>query len=227
MGNDLEYNINFFKTKEVTGENPLLWVTKYVFQKHGLCEAFNIAEDKLVHFVNEIEDSYNPTNPYHNNTHAADVTWSLHYLCTSGLDKTLSKLEIFACFFAAIVHDCDHPGFNNNFLIATSHQLALLHNDISPLENHHCSTGFSYALKPQNNILEGMKKQDYKKFRSLAIYFVLGTDFGRNSEIMQRLEQLACYEWPTDNVEERKLIILLCLKCADIGHVSKSFELHR
>lgn len=56
-------------------------------------------------------------------------------------------MEIFAIIFSAIIHDCDHPAYNNNFLITTSHSIALKHNDSSPLENHHCAMGFLCARK--------------------------------------------------------------------------------
>jgi len=226
MAEDLEYNLDLFKAEEILGEKPLKWVARMVFKSHGIAEAFKIDEKKLNEFLSNTEGTYAPENPYHNNVHAADVTWNLHYLlCTSGLNMTMTKLELFACIFSAIIHDCDHPGYNNNFLVATSHPLALAHNDRSPLENHHCSTGFSLAL--QSDLFSGMTKEEYKKFRNLVIFFVLGTDFGRNGEILQTIQQIENVHWPTNSPEDRKLIILLCLKCADIGHVSKTFDLHR
>lgn len=43
---------------------------------------------------------------------------------------------------AAISHDVDHPGFNNQFLVATKDEIALLYNDQSVLENHHVAQTF-------------------------------------------------------------------------------------
>lgn len=43
----------------------------------------------------------------------------------------LSKLELFSCLISAIIHDCDHPGQTNKFLIEISDPLAILHNDNS------------------------------------------------------------------------------------------------
>ena len=37
-----------------------------------------------------------------------------------------------------IIEDVGHLGFNNQFLVATSHELAVIYNDKSPLENMHC-----------------------------------------------------------------------------------------
>ena len=49
---------------------------------------------------------------------------------------------MFAALVAAAVHDVDHPGRSNQFLIETSDELALLYNDNSVLENHHLAVAF-------------------------------------------------------------------------------------
>ena len=49
---------------------------------------------------------------------------------------------MFAALVAAAVHDVDHPGRSNQFLIETSDNLALLYNDNSVLENHHLAVAF-------------------------------------------------------------------------------------
>ncbi|KAG1675131.1 hypothetical protein FOA52_003354 [Chlamydomonas sp. UWO 241] len=45
-------------------------------------------------------------------------------------------------YLAAIAHDHDHRGVNNDFLVRSAHPLALLYNDASPQEHHHVSSVF-------------------------------------------------------------------------------------
>lgn len=45
-------------------------------------------------------------------------------------------------YLAAVCHDYDHPGLNNDFLVKSHHRLAISHNDRSPLENHHAASSF-------------------------------------------------------------------------------------
>ncbi len=47
------------------------------------------------------------------------------------------RLSLLASYIAALVHDFEHSGVNNDFLIKTSHDLAITYNLQSPLENHH------------------------------------------------------------------------------------------
>ena len=45
-------------------------------------------------------------------------------------------------YLAAAVHDTDHPGYSNVFLINTKNKMALRYNDKSVLENHHVALAF-------------------------------------------------------------------------------------
>ena len=53
-----------------------------------------------------------------------------------------TELEVLAVLVAAAVHGVDHPGRNNLFMVNTGHELALLYNDNSVLENHHLAVAF-------------------------------------------------------------------------------------
>ena len=57
-----------------------------------------------------LEAKYN-RHPYHNATHAADVTQNVGVmLAADDLPGRLSKLEVLAMLLAAAVHDVNHPG---------------------------------------------------------------------------------------------------------------------
>ena len=53
-----------------------------------------------------------------------------------------TQLEVLAALVAAVIHDVDHPGRNNQFLVVTEDPLAILYNDESVLENHHLALAF-------------------------------------------------------------------------------------
>ena len=58
-------------------------------------------------------------------------------------------LELLGCYLAAIIHDYGHRGVNNDFLIKTGDPLAMLYNDVSPMENHHVAAAFALMVQDQ------------------------------------------------------------------------------
>lgn len=72
-------------------------------------------------FMATLEDHYVKDNPFHNSMHAADVTQSTNVLLnTPALEGVFTPLEVGGALFAACVHDVDHPGLTNQFLINSS-----------------------------------------------------------------------------------------------------------
>ena len=45
--------------------------------------------------------------------------------------SVFTPLEIMSALFAAAIHDVDHPGVTNQYLVSTSSELAIIYNDES------------------------------------------------------------------------------------------------
>jgi len=89
-----------------------------------------------------------------------------------------TALEIGIMYMAAAVHDFEHPGFNNPYLVNTRHELAIRYNDKSPLENHHAASAFALMNQENNNsnVFVHLSKEDKKKSRERIINMILHTD---------------------------------------------------
>ncbi len=124
-----------------------------------------------------MQDGYND-NPYHNARHAADVLQSMHVIMTRGglMPGYVDQTAMLAAYLAAIVHDYEHRGRNNDFLINTHDDLAVQFNDRSPMENHHLAAAFALLKQPTQGCLEGLSKPVWKKVRALMIDLVLSTE---------------------------------------------------
>lgn len=86
-----------------------------------------------------LEDHYVKDNPFHNSMHAADVTQSTNVLLnTPALEGVFTPLEICGALFAACIHDVDHPGLTNQFLINSSEFITILTRD-QPIANPNLS----------------------------------------------------------------------------------------
>ena len=58
----------------------------------------------------------------------------------------LEPCEVMSILLAAAIHDYDHPGYTNAFLIAKGDPLAILYNDKSVLENHHVAAAWKLMI---------------------------------------------------------------------------------
>jgi 3'5'-cyclic nucleotide phosphodiesterase len=76
-------------------------------------------------------------------------------------------LHTLACLTAAIVHDFEHGGLTNDFLVNSLDDLALRYNDRSPLENHHLAAAFALLRIPELNWLNSLPRSEFDRFRKV------------------------------------------------------------
>uniref|UniRef100_A0A3B5ABM2 Phosphodiesterase n=1 Tax=Stegastes partitus TaxID=144197 RepID=A0A3B5ABM2_9TELE len=169
-----KWSFNIFRVAEFSNNRPLSCVMYAIFQERELLKTFRIPVDTFVTYVMTLEDHYHGNVAYHNSLHAADVTQSTHVLLsTPALDAVFTDLEILAALFAAAIHDVDHPGVSNQFLINTNSELALMYNDESVLENHHLAVGFKLLHQENCDIFQNLTKRQRQSLRKLVIDMML------------------------------------------------------
>jgi len=223
-----KWTFDVFEFNKKTNGRPLYFIGLTLFKYHGLIDAFDIPEETLKSFLNAVENGYRD-NLYHNKIHAADVTQSVNFfLTTGGLGELLTPLELMAMILAALVHDLDHVGFNNAFLINTEDPLALLHNDKSVLENHHIHQTYTLLRNKEHNFLCNVEKAQLKELREMIIELILDTDFSKHFDLLGQFKAKHTSETGLDMEKKAEKLLLLgiALKCADVGHTAKAHALH-
>lgn len=101
------------------------------------------------------------------------------------LGANFPALELMALYTAAAMHDFDHPGRTNAFLVSTFAPIALAYNDRSVLESYHAAAAWSlFFSSPDYNWLRSLDTSEFKRFRFLVIEFILATDLKRHFEIL-------------------------------------------
>jgi hypothetical protein len=137
-----------------------------------------------------------------------------------GLMPSVSR---FALMIGALVHDCDHPGHNNDFEVSTESSLAQKYGNIAVLEHHHVAVAESILAKPGCNILESFNEETVTIFKKLLNYIVLGTDMGVHKEIVSDMDTFAELD-PTSQAS----MFTLCraiLHAADLSNPVRAFEI--
>ncbi|XP_066446826.1 cGMP-inhibited 3',5'-cyclic phosphodiesterase 3A isoform X2 [Eleutherodactylus coqui] len=150
------------------------------------------------------------------------------YGCLAG---NIPSLELMALYVAAAMHDYDHPGRTNAFLVATNAPQAVLYNDRSVLENHHAAAAWNLFLsRPEYNFLVNLDHMEFKRFRFLVIEAILATDLKKHFDFLAEFNTKVNedvgpgIDWSNEN--DRLLVCQMCIKLADINGPAKCKELH-
>jgi high affinity cGMP-specific 3',5'-cyclic phosphodiesterase 9 len=109
----------------------------------------------------------------------------------TGLCETLDMVDRMILIVSAICHDLDHPGFNNAYQVNAKTELAIIYNDQSPLENHHCAVAFTILKDPDTNILKNVPEKEWWEIRKGIIRCILATDMAKHGEYMNKTKSIA------------------------------------
>ncbi|XP_023324093.1 cAMP-specific 3',5'-cyclic phosphodiesterase 4C [Eurytemora carolleeae] len=230
------WGMNVFAPGELIKDQRILTCVTYkIFQDRDISRSFRIPGDTLINFLMTLEDHYLKHVPYHNNYHAADVTQSTHILLRSpALEGVFTPLEELAALLASSVHDVDHPGLTNQYLINTSSELALMYNDESVLENHHLAVA-SKILQNQNcDILSALSNKQRMSVRKMMIDMVLATDMSKHMSLLADLKTMVETKKVAgsgvlllDNYNDRIQVLQNMVHCSDLSNPTKPLKLYR
>ncbi|XP_076343668.1 3',5'-cyclic-AMP phosphodiesterase 4C-like isoform X2 [Tachypleus tridentatus] len=238
LGKELEdvdkWGVNIFQIAELSNMRPLTAVTYTIWRDREILKTFNISCTTAVNFLMTLEDHYLKI-PYHNCIHAADVTQSLHVLLLSpALNAVFTDLEILTALFAAAIHDVDHPGVTNQYLVSSSSELAIMYNDESVLENHSLAVAFKILQDENCNIFVNLNNKQRQSLRRISIDMVLATDMSKHMSLLAGLKTMVETKKVTgsgvlllDNYTERIQVLQNMIHCADLGGPTKPLEMYK
>ncbi|XP_051556688.1 cAMP-specific 3',5'-cyclic phosphodiesterase 4C-like isoform X2 [Myxocyprinus asiaticus] len=229
------WGVDIFKISEYSRNRPLTVAMYTIFQERDLLKSFKIPIDTFITYMMALEENYHSDVAYHNNLHAADVVQSTHVLLsTPALEAVFTDLEILAAMFASAIHDVDHPGVSNQFLINTNSELALMYNDSSVLENHHLAVGFKLLQEENCDIFQNLTKKQRQSLRKMVIDMVLATDMSKHMNLLADLKTMVETKKVTslgvlllDNYSDRIQVLQNMVHCADLSNPTKPLELYR
>ncbi|XP_039436278.1 cAMP-specific 3',5'-cyclic phosphodiesterase-like isoform X2 [Culex pipiens pallens] len=229
------WGIDIFKIETLSNNRPLTCIAFAIFQDRDILNTLMIPSKVFLAFMTTLEDHYVKDNPFHNSLHAADVAQSTHVLLnTPALENVFTPLEICAALFAACIHDVDHPGLTNQFLINSSSELAIMYNDESVLENHHLAVAFKLLQNEECDILRNVQKKQRQTFRKMVIDMVLSTDMSKHMTLLADLKTMVETKKVAgsgvlllDNYTDRIQVLENLVHCADLSNPTKPLPLYK
>eukprot|EP00094_Tigriopus_californicus_P008805 TCALIF_08486-PA protein Name:"Similar to dnc cAMP-specific 3',5'-cyclic phosphodiesterase, isoform F (Drosophila melanogaster)" AED:0.10 eAED:0.10 QI:0/0.57/0.37/0.87/1/1/8/414/421 len=245
-----DWGLNIFHVNDIAVDKGLTVIGYTIFKENDLINQFKIPHKTVLAFFMTLEEHYLKEVPYHNSVHAADVLHSTNILLHSPalnvgsvlvgigaaitsntIHKSMLKslfqgvftpLEVLGGLFAAAIHDVDHPGLTNQYLINTSSELALMYNDESVLENHHLAVAFKLVQNKDCDIFINLNKKQRQTLRKMVIDMVLATDMSKHMSLLADLKTM---------VETKKVagsgVLQNMVHCADLAGPTKPLDLYR
>lgn len=192
-------------------DHELLTVIQPVFEHTGCMSKCTISPSLLHNWALAVRNGYH-ANPFHNWFHAFSVFQMCYFqfFRAPSIVEKLTLLDVFGLLISCLCHDIDHPGFNNSFLIESESPLALRHNDISVLENHHASLTCELMRREACAIAAGLDHGSRKKLRETVIRCILDTDMAHHGSMCQKLQS-------TKVLEDKQLLRGACIHSCDLS----------
>lgn len=203
-----------------------------VLEYYDIPAKYSIDVDALHNFSAYAMERHNPDAAYHNWHHGVScMHMSFLLLSLGGADAHLTDDHIFALLFAALVHDVDHAGHNNDFEVKTATDRAAKYGNDSVLENHSITITYEEILTRDGcDIFGGLKaegrEEEWKVLLDMAKDYVLWTDPARHGELLKKLatkhEEASAASttsmWSRDDPESRSLLCRMIIHAADISN---------
>ena len=144
------------------------------------------------------------------------------------LSTLVEPSDVLALLVAALAHDMDHTGQNNAFHVATSSELAIVYNDKSVLENHHCASLFALMSDSSCDIFANIPQKNRREMRDLIIATILSTDMAVHFKNVDRLSAaLSAGDLDLSKRDDKSFILEILVHSADIANPCRTESIYR
>lgn len=218
-----EFSERLFNIMNYNDEDRIIMVLK-MFVSLGVIRKLQVPFQKLVQFVCTVRACYTDC-PYHNWTHAVDVTQFIFSCVMRGrLRLYLQDIELFALLLASICHDIDHRGLNNSFHKKAKTALGILYEERPIMEMHHSALSIRLLGLPENDLLEGIDSQTEKShFFDFFVKIILATDMDKHSAYIKEFEEITS-NFDKRNERHRLLLAQILMKAGNMSNTTRPFE---
>ncbi|CAD8087700.1 unnamed protein product [Paramecium primaurelia] len=225
---EIDFNIDYlqyWKLQDNIQTRVFIETSINLFKRFRIAQTLKIQkQDMIGDFALKLFMQYH-NNLYHNSLHALDVANSTAFFLKNGLNEQLDEFEQACLIVSSLAHDLGHPGLNNGFMTTNKCKLALLYNDQSVLENYHSFLLFQILQQEQFNLIQNLGLPEQKGFRKYCLNLILDTDLTKHFQLMNRFQNYL--DLSESQVNDKTLVMSICIKCADVGHGAKQLKMHK
>uniref|UniRef100_A0A7S3PSH8 PDEase domain-containing protein n=1 Tax=Aplanochytrium stocchinoi TaxID=215587 RepID=A0A7S3PSH8_9STRA len=165
-----------------------------------------------------MKNNYND-NPFHNWEHGFSVAnmATLFLVRNPELMEQLGDEYTLAFFIAALGHDLDHPGNDNNFIIQSKDELAEKYNHKSVLENHHANTLIDILHQQKNDVFSKLEKEKRMEIIEFMKDLIIATDMTFHLTHMSTLNTVDYFPKTMRHEEDRQKLLRVIMHACDLS----------
>lgn len=210
---------------------PLFQVFMTIWYSQKMSLLVKAKTEKVQEYVRAVEAGYHRQNPYHNNSHAAEVTLMTYqiwtYLSAGSFKGYFEQVDLLVVLLAAAIHDIGHPATNNDFLVKTKAELALRYHDTAVLENFHLATAFQLMRSRSISMLDhNLPSPPVTSLRRRIVEIVLATDMAVHKKQVDDMARSV--ERHTNRQEiDKRMLEQYIVHTADVGHPFRPVPQHQ
>ena len=224
-----EWDFDLFDFEAKSGGTPVTAMVIHLIRLNGLEDTLGLNVSNIVRFVSKIEAGYKKRDevPFHNMSHAADVVQgTAFFLAQAKIKEHITPLDVYALILAAAMHDHNHPGVNNAFLVNTRDDLAVLYNDASVLEMYHLASSWRLLLAKDCDVFDSLSPEQYAEVRQTIVHVILGTDMKYHFDHLTKFKTRAgAGAFDSPDRKDVRLLLAMCLHSADVSNPAKPWNL--
>ncbi|EGZ16164.1 hypothetical protein PHYSODRAFT_250971 [Phytophthora sojae] len=212
--------------------NVVVFVGTLIFESIDCGEEY-VDLSVLPCFLRHIQERYDGSMPFHNATHAADVMHTLFMmLWNTSLGEKISQHNQVGALLAAVMHDVEHVGLTNDFLIKTSHPIAQKYPTKAPMESKHMDLALQAVVDPKFDILSKMSPVQRDQVLEVVRETISATALIYQPELLAEINNTTADEWKMlqdeavlpQSLQVRALRI--AMHVSDISQTMKPFTNH-
>jgi len=196
-----------------------------VFAVEGSATMAGADASKLRRFADAVARLYR-NNPYHNLHHAVDVTNTLAWLLTRPVwRERFTPNQTFWMLVAALAHDLDHPGLNNQWEIYNHTERARKYGNVSILEHHAVDMTRALLERPELQFYGEMTAAQVEEGLMLMRELILATDFAMHRDFLNQLSAALDAKGQAQGAQglDMLLVAKALIKAADIANTSRPY----
>ncbi|KAG6611295.1 CAMP-specific 3',5'-cyclic phosphodiesterase [Phytophthora cinnamomi] len=227
-------DLDVIALEEFMPGNVVVFVGTLIFESIDCSEEF-VDLSVVPCFLRHIQERYDGTMPFHNATHAADVMHTLFMmLWNTSLGVKISQHNQVGALLAAVMHDVEHVGLTNDYLIKTSHPIAQKYPTKAPMESKHMDLALQAIVDPKFDVLSKLSPVQRDQVLEVVRETISATALIYQPELLAEINNTTAEEWKM--LEDEKAVLpqslqvralRIAMHVSDISQTMKPFTNHK